>query len=107
MKHVFGQDMFGCSILALHSGIAHEFFEIEPANSAIGVIQRLEQLGCSRPLIAQALGSVLVQRLARKLCQKCVTSEVPPPLLLESLAARGLVEKAAAIPLPRARAFLG
>ncbi|MBK9071268.1 MAG: Flp pilus assembly complex ATPase component TadA [Myxococcales bacterium] len=89
--------------LALEAAMTgHLLFTSLHANNAIGVIQRLEQLGCSRPLIAQALGSVLVQRLARKLCQKCVTSEVPPPLLLESLAARGLVEKAAAIPLPRA-----
>ena len=42
------------------------------------------------------------QRLARKLCPRCVKTEVPPPLLLDSLAARGLADKAAPVPMPRA-----
>lgn len=72
------------------------------ANTAIAALQRLENLGCPRPLIAQSLALVLVQRLARKLCPRCVKTEVPPPLLLDSLAARGLVDKSAPVPLPRA-----
>jgi len=72
------------------------------ANTAIAAVQRLENLGCPRPLIAQSLALVLVQRLARRLCPRCVKTEVPPPLLLDSLAARGLADKAAPVPMPRA-----
>ena len=72
------------------------------ANTAIAALQRLENLGCPRPLIAQSLALVLVQRLARRLCPRCVKTEVPPPLLLDSLAARGLADKAAPVPMPRA-----
>ncbi len=72
------------------------------ANTAIAAVQRLENLGCPRPLIAQSLALVLVQRLARRLCPRCVKTEVPPPLLLDSLAARGLADKTAPVPMPRA-----
>ncbi len=71
------------------------------ANNAVGVVQRLENLGCSRPLIAQALALVLVQRLVRKLCQRCATVELPPPVMLENLAAYGLVQRSAPPPLPK------
>ncbi len=72
------------------------------ANNAMAVLQRLENLGCSRSVIAQSLALVLVQRLARRLCAKCSTTAVPPPLLLESLSARGLADASAPVPLPRA-----
>jgi type IV pilus assembly protein PilB len=72
------------------------------STSALGAISRLEELGCSRPLIAGALSLVIVQRLARRLCPRCATTEVPPPVVLDSLSSRGLIEKAAPIPLPRA-----
>lgn len=72
------------------------------ANNAVGVVQRLENLGCSRPLIAQSLAQVMVQRLVRRLCQRCATVETPPPVMLENLAAYGLVQRGAAPPpLPR------
>ena len=89
--------------LALEAAMTgHLLFSSLHAGTAIGAIQRLEALGVTRSMIAQSLALVLVQRLARKLCPRCVSPEVPPPLLLESLAARGLVEKAAPVPLPRA-----
>ncbi len=69
------------------------------ANNAVGVVQRLENLGCSRPLIAQSLAQVMVQRLVRRLCQRCATVETPPPVMLENLAAFGLVQRGAAPPL--------
>lgn len=88
--------------LALEAAMTgHLLFTSLHANNAIGVIQRLENLGCNRALIAQSLGLVIVQRLARKLC-KCATNEVPPPILLESLVARKLVDRSAVVPLPRA-----
>ena len=72
------------------------------ANTAVGVIQRFEHLGCARPLIGQSLALVLVQRLARRLCPRCTTTEVPPPIVLANLAEHGLVEANRQVPLPRA-----
>lgn len=61
------------------------------ANDSTLVVQRLENLGCNRTHVAQALALVLVQRLARKLCQRCAQPEPVAPLLLESLVTHGLV----------------
>jgi len=72
------------------------------ANNAIASLQRLETLGCPRELIAQSVALVLVQRLVRRLCPSCTRSDNPAPVLLDSLASRGLVEKGAAIRIPRA-----
>jgi type IV pilus assembly protein PilB len=72
------------------------------ANNAVGVIQRLENLGCPRPLIGQSLGLILVQRLARRLCQRCTTTELPPPIVLTNLAAHGLIERDVEAEMPRA-----
>ncbi|HTE56889.1 MAG TPA: ATPase, T2SS/T4P/T4SS family [Kofleriaceae bacterium] len=72
------------------------------ANNALGVVQRLENLGCPRPLIGQSLALVLVQRLARRLCQRCTTTEVPPPIVLTNLAAHGLVDRDQEVAMPRA-----
>jgi type IV pilus assembly protein PilB len=80
----------------------HLLFTSLHANNAVGVIQRLQNLRCSRALIAQSLGLVIVQRLARKLCAKCVASEIPPPILLDSLHLRGLADKSAPVPMPKA-----
>ena len=72
------------------------------ANNAIGVIQRFEHLGCARPLIGQSLALVLVQRLVRRLCPRCSTTEVPPPIVLANLVAHGLIEHGREVALPRA-----
>src|SRR5262249_44001721 len=53
-------------------------------------------------LIGQSLALVLVQRLARRLCPRCTTTEVPPPVLIANLAAHGLIDPAKPVPLPRA-----
>ncbi len=71
------------------------------ANNAVSAIQRLENLGCSRALIAQSIALVLVQRLVRKLCSACRKLDVPTPALLESLVSRGIVAKGEQL-LPRA-----
>ncbi|HEY0191926.1 MAG TPA: ATPase, T2SS/T4P/T4SS family [Kofleriaceae bacterium] len=71
------------------------------ANNAIGVVQRFEHLSCPRPLIGQSLALVLVQRLVRRLCPRCVTTEVPPPVVLANLAVHGLVEPGRDTALPR------
>jgi type II secretory ATPase GspE/PulE/Tfp pilus assembly ATPase PilB-like protein len=72
------------------------------ANNALGVIQRFTNLSCPAPLIGQSLALVLVQRLARRLCPRCTTSEVPPPVVLANLAAHGLVERDREVAMPRA-----
>jgi type II secretory ATPase GspE/PulE/Tfp pilus assembly ATPase PilB-like protein len=72
------------------------------ANTAVGVIQRFEHLSCARALIGQSLALVLVQRLARRLCPRCTTTEVPPPIILANLAARRLIEREGEVALPRA-----
>ena len=72
------------------------------ANNAVGVVQRLENLSCPRPLIGQSLALVLVQRLARRLCQRCVASEVPPPIVLANLAEHGLADRDQRAAMPRA-----
>ncbi|HSS02178.1 MAG TPA: ATPase, T2SS/T4P/T4SS family, partial [Kofleriaceae bacterium] len=72
------------------------------ANTAVGVIQRFEHLSCARPLIGQSLALVLVQRLARRLCPRCTTTEIPPPIILANLAAHRLVERDGEVALPRA-----
>ena len=72
------------------------------ANNAVGVLQRFEHLGCARPLIGQSLALAVVQRLARRLCPRCTTTEVPPPIVLANLVEYGLVEPGRRPALPRA-----
>jgi type IV pilus assembly protein PilB len=62
------------------------------ANDSTLVVQRLENLGCNRTHVAQALSLVLVQRLARKLCARCAQPEPVAPVLLESLVTHRLVD---------------
>jgi type IV pilus assembly protein PilB len=71
------------------------------ANNAVSAIQRLENLGCGRALIAQSIALVLVQRLVRKLCSACRKLDAPTPALLESLVSRGIVPRGEQL-LPRA-----
>jgi type II secretory ATPase GspE/PulE/Tfp pilus assembly ATPase PilB-like protein/CRP-like cAMP-binding protein len=71
------------------------------ANHAIAAVQRLENLGTGRALIAQSIHLVLVQRLVRKLCSACRKLDPPAPALLESLVARRIVDKGQQT-LPRA-----
>src|SRR6267378_4591614 len=71
------------------------------ANNALATIQRLENLGTGRALIAQSIHLVLVQRLVRKLCSACRKLDEATPALLESLIARKIVDKGQQV-LPRA-----
>jgi len=71
------------------------------ANNAVATIQRLENLGAGRALIAQSLHLILVQRLVRKLCSACRKVDPPAPALLDSLIARKVVDKGTQV-LPRA-----
>src|SRR5207253_1608071 len=71
------------------------------ANHGLAALQRLENLGAGRALVAQSIHLVLVQRLVRKLCSACRKLEPPAPALLESLVARKIVDKGQQT-LPRA-----
>jgi len=71
------------------------------ANHGLAALQRLENLGAGRALVAQSIHLVLVQRLVRKLCSACRKLDPPVPALLESLVARGIVDKGQQT-LPRA-----
>jgi type II secretory ATPase GspE/PulE/Tfp pilus assembly ATPase PilB-like protein/CRP-like cAMP-binding protein len=71
------------------------------ANNAVSALARLENLGCSRALVAQSIQLVLVQRLVRKLCSNCRTLDPVLPVLHETLVARKIVGKDDLL-LPRA-----
>jgi type IV pilus assembly protein PilB len=55
------------------------------SNSAVGAIQRLISLGLPPFWISATLTAVLGQRLARTICQSCITDYKPPSTLLEQL----------------------
>jgi type IV pilus assembly protein PilB len=65
------------------------------ANQALAVVQRLEDLGCGRPLISLSLALVLVQRLVRRLCNSCRRQVEAPPALVESLILHRVLEPGA------------
>ena len=81
----------------------HLVFSSFHANNVTAAIQRLENLGCNRTMIAQAVSLVLVQRLVRRLCNHCAVTAPVPPVLHRSLADRGVVEKDATLALPKPR----
>jgi type IV pilus assembly protein PilB len=89
--------------LALESSMTgHLVLTSLHANNAVGGIQRLENLGCGRQLIAQSLALVLVQRLVRKLCPNCRQVGPTPSALLETLVARKVIDPRINPPLPHA-----
>jgi type IV pilus assembly protein PilB len=89
--------------LALEAAMTgHLVFTSIHANNAGAVLQRFENFGCDRTVVAQSIILVLIQRLARRLCPHCTTMSAVPALLQESLAARGLYDPAQPTELPRA-----
>lgn len=80
----------------------HLLFTSLHANNVAAVLQRLENLECSRTLLAQSVAVIMVQRLVRRLCGQCARAEAPPPAIVESLVARKLMERASSATLPRA-----
>ena len=59
-------------------------------NDASAVIQRLQHLGTDRVILSQALSTVVVQRLTRRLCPACTAMSEVPAGMVQSLAARGI-----------------
>ncbi|MDO8240741.1 MAG: GspE/PulE family protein [Candidatus Moranbacteria bacterium] len=49
------------------------------ANSTVGVIARLSDMGIDRGLIAYAINGVMAQRLVRKICPACKIDDSPRP----------------------------
>jgi type IV pilus assembly protein PilB len=70
------------------------------ANNAVSALARLENLRCSRALVAQAVQLVLVQRLVRRLCSNCRKLDPVLPVLHDSLVARKIIDKSDLL-LPR------
>jgi len=57
----------------------HLVFSSLHANTALGAIVRLRELGVEGYLIAATLRGVVAQRLVRRLCADCATFEAPTP----------------------------
>ncbi len=53
------------------------------ANSTIGTIARLVDMGIERNMIAYALNGIIAQRLVRGVCESCREAYVPAPELME------------------------
>ncbi len=89
--------------LALEAAMTgHLVFTSIHANNASAVIQRFENFGCNRTVIAESMALVLVQRLARRLCPHCTVTGAVPELLRDALVARKLYDPEHPIALPRA-----
>ncbi len=89
--------------LALEAAMTgHLVFTSIHANNAGAVVQRFENFGCNRTVIAQSLALVLIQRLARRLCPRCTVTGDVPELLRDSLIARELYDPKNPVPFPRA-----
>lgn len=89
--------------LALEAAMTgHLVFTSIHANNASAVIQRFENFGCNRTVIAESLALVLIQRLARRLCPHCTVMEPAPELLRDALVARELFDPEHPEALPRA-----
>jgi len=90
--------------LALEAAMTgHLVFTSIHANDAGAVIQRFENFGCNRTVIAQSLALVLIQRLARRLCPACTIVGEVPDLLRNALVSRKLYDPAQPLALPRAQ----
>lgn len=72
------------------------------ADNASAAIQRFENFGCHRTVIAESMALILIQRSARRLCPQCTVIEEVPELLREALVARGLYDPEHLTALPRA-----
>lgn len=55
------------------------------ANTTIGTIARLIELGIPRSLLAHAVNGIIAQRLVRKVCEHCKERYTPNPLYLEHI----------------------
>lgn len=72
--------------IALQASLTgHLVFSTLHANDAPSTISRLLSLGASPVNIASALRLAIAQRLVRKVCEKCATTELPTKEELEAL----------------------
>ncbi|RME85139.1 MAG: type II/IV secretion system protein [Planctomycetota bacterium] len=55
------------------------------SNSAIGALQNFIDMGIQPFLVSSAINTILAQRLARKLCEKCKEEYVAPNQLIQEL----------------------
>src|SRR5438132_1344008 len=89
------------AVIALEAAMTgHLLLTSLHANNAMAAVQRLENLGCGRDLISQSVSLVLVQRLARRLCQNCKKLQKPAKAMIELLQLRGVLEQVHPAGLP-------
>jgi type II secretory ATPase GspE/PulE/Tfp pilus assembly ATPase PilB-like protein len=75
-----------CEIAIQAALTGHMILGTVHAESAIGAIARLQELGISNYFIGSALKGVVSQRLVRRLCEKCKVAIPPPARFAEALA---------------------
>lgn len=61
-------------------------------NNVNAVLQRLESLGCDKLLLSQSMNAIFVQRLIRKLCNRCLNEEEIQDGLFQSLVQRKIIK---------------
>ncbi|MCP4600029.1 MAG: Flp pilus assembly complex ATPase component [Proteobacteria bacterium] len=70
-------------------------------NNVLAVIQRLNHFGIDPILLSQAISLIIVQQLAKKLCQNCVSLTEVASTMVESLKERRIIsESSGRIQLP-------
>ncbi|MGD9870134.1 MAG: GspE/PulE family protein [Thauera sp.] len=98
--------------MALRAALTgHQVFATLHANSALGAIPRLLELGLGAELLAENLGGILSQRLLRKLCpacrQPCSAAEAAAPATRTTLPAEAIVHRARGCPQCAFRGYRG
>jgi type IV pilus assembly protein PilB len=74
-----------CEIAIQAALTGHMILGTIHAESTIGAIARLQEMGISNYFIGSALKGVVSQRLVRRLCEKCKAATQPPARLAEAL----------------------
>jgi type IV pilus assembly protein PilB len=79
------RDTETCEIAIQAALTGHMILGTIHAESTIGAIARLQEMGVSNYFIGSALKGVVSQRLVRRLCEKCKVASQPPARLAEAL----------------------
>lgn len=70
----------------------HLVFSTLHTNDAVGVVRRLQNLGVDPELIADSLLLAVSQRLARRVCGRCMERYEPEPRLIKDFYPKGVPE---------------
>jgi len=83
------RDLETAEIAIQASLTGHLVFSTLHTNDAPGAITRLQDMGVESYLVASVLEAVLAQRLVRRICTTCRTSDTPPAADLNALGIAG------------------